>query len=463
MPLRSGLFAGLTALALLVAPTAAAEPVEPPAPPTAVQATGALVVTGEARVGSTLLVTGPGWSPADAETTYQWLRGGEPIADLDATDETYTATADDVGAALAVRATGTKEGLTPGGATSEPTAAVALGGLSAVQPPRIDGTARVSSTLSVTAPVWSEAGVATSYQWLRSGVPTTVRSRTYTLKAIDAGRSLSVRATGAKAGYASETADSTATAKVAKIPATVTVRGSSTRVGALRLSVTVAAPGDPAPSGSVSLKQGSKVLTSRLKLARGSASYSATGIKPGRYTYTVRYAGSSRIAADTGSVAVRIKAKTAASISLKPTTSVGKVRIGITVTAAGQPPLGGTAYVKEGSKTLKTTIKVVRGKATFSASAKPGRHTYLVGYRGTSQVRSGTRSVTVRVPAPAKLVAYPNCTALNKVHPHGVGRSNAKDKTSGAPPVTTFLRNTKLYELNTARDRDKDGVACEKR
>ena len=57
---------------------------------------------------------------------------------------------------------------------------------------------------------------------------------------------------------------------------------------------------------------------------------------------------------------------------------------------------------------------------------------------------------------------YANCTALNAVYPHGVGRSGAVDKTSGTP-VTTFYRNTSLYNLNTKSDRDKDGIACEKR
>jgi hypothetical protein len=62
--------------------------------------------------------------------------------------------------------------------------------------------------------------------------------------------------------------------------------------------------------------------------------------------------------------------------------------------------------------------------------------------------------------APAK--KYSNCTKLNKDYPHGVGKPGAKDKTSGTP-VTTFTRNKKVYKQNTARDRDKDGIACEKK
>ena len=56
---------------------------------------------------------------------------------------------------------------------------------------------------------------------------------------------------------------------------------------------------------------------------------------------------------------------------------------------------------------------------------------------------------------------FSNCTDLNRVYAHGVGKPGARDRTSGTP-VTTFLRNAALYAANTGSDRDKDGIACEK-
>jgi Excalibur calcium-binding domain len=60
---------------------------------------------------------------------------------------------------------------------------------------------------------------------------------------------------------------------------------------------------------------------------------------------------------------------------------------------------------------------------------------------------------------------YKNCTNLNKRYPHGVGKLDARDKTSG-DPVTNFKRSTRLYLVamsdNMRLDRDKDGIACEK-
>ena len=66
----------------------------------------------------------------------------------------------------------------------------------------------------------------------------------------------------------------------------------------------------------------------------------------------------------------------------------------------------------------------------------------------------------------AAAVSYKNCTSLQKTYPHGVGKATAKDKTTGKP-VTTFTHSTKKYKkairANGDLDRDKDGIACEKR
>jgi hypothetical protein len=75
-------------------------------------------------------------------------------------------------------------------------------------------------------------------------------------------------------------------------------------------------------------------------------------------------------------------------------------------------------------------------------------------------------------PAPAATSAVPslwkNCTHVHAKYQHGVGRLRARDHTrSGSPGVTTFKRSTRLYNLattyNSDLDRDRDGVACEKR
>ena len=72
-----------------------------------------------------------------------------------------------------------------------------------------------------------------------------------------------------------------------------------------------------------------------------------------------------------------------------------------------------------------------------------------------------TSVIAAAAPAARK---FANCAALNRVYPHGVGKSGATDKVKGkTKPVTNFTRNNAIYAANTKSDADKDGVACEKR
>ena len=57
---------------------------------------------------------------------------------------------------------------------------------------------------------------------------------------------------------------------------------------------------------------------------------------------------------------------------------------------------------------------------------------------------------------------FANCTDMNRTYPHGVGLAGASDSTPGNP-VTTFKVSERIYQLNSGRDRDDDGIACEKR
>ena len=75
----------------------------------------------------------------------------------------------------------------------------------------------------------------------------------------------------------------------------------------------------------------------------------------------------------------------------------------------------------------------------------------------------GSVAVTA-TPAEAAAKKYKNCTALNKKYKHGVAKKGAKDKVRGkSKPVTNFKVSTAVYRANKKLDRDKDGVACEKR
>jgi len=80
--------------------------------------------------------------------------------------------------------------------------------------------------------------------------------------------------------------------------------------------------------------------------------------------------------------------------------------------------------------------------------------------------------LSLSTPADAAARHFATCAALNRVYPHGVGLSGARDHTSGTP-VTSFKRSGPLYLANNGPrnratgeydlDRDNDHIACEKR
>jgi hypothetical protein len=65
--------------------------------------------------------------------------------------------------------------------------------------------------------------------------------------------------------------------------------------------------------------------------------------------------------------------------------------------------------------------------------------------------------------AVTKVPVYKNCTAMHAKYKHGVARKGAHDKVTSGKPVTTFYVSTTIYNANKKLDRDRDGVACEKR
>jgi hypothetical protein len=56
---------------------------------------------------------------------------------------------------------------------------------------------------------------------------------------------------------------------------------------------------------------------------------------------------------------------------------------------------------------------------------------------------------------------FSNCTELNKVYPGGVAAAKSV-KNQGGKTKKTPTVNAKVYAENSGKDRDKDGIACEK-
>ena len=85
-----------------------------------------------------------------------------------------------------------------------------------------------------------------------------------------------------------------------------------------------------------------------------------------------------------------------------------------------------------------------------------------------SAVAAGALVLTAGAMTPAQAHVtgiHDNCTNFNDRFPHGVGKRNAHDRTSGTP-VRNFKRSNRIYTRamnhNSDLDRDNDRIACEK-
>lgn len=56
---------------------------------------------------------------------------------------------------------------------------------------------------------------------------------------------------------------------------------------------------------------------------------------------------------------------------------------------------------------------------------------------------------------------FSNCAALNRVYPGGVASSNSSKNKGGATKYSPSV-SAKVYKENKAKDRDHDGIACER-
>lgn len=151
-----------------VATSPATTPIGPPDPPAA---TGAPIISGTARDGSTLSSTTGTWSGA-APITYarRWQRCdalGQGCLDTPVTNATYLAGPQDIGRTVRVVVTASN----PDGsstATSDPSPVVETNPPSSTAPPSVTGATRVGQTLSATNGTWGGTQpLGFSRQWQR--------------------------------------------------------------------------------------------------------------------------------------------------------------------------------------------------------------------------------------------------------------------------------------------------------
>lgn len=172
-------------------------------------------LSGSSTVGGTVKAELGVWSPVPGAYRYQWTANGTPIPG--ATYKEYTIMPAQLGMRLAISVTATLSGLVDKTVTSTPTNPVRPGTLKGPVP-TISGTPKQGITLTANPGSWSPTGVALSYQWLVAGaVVPGATTQKFAPRAVDAGKTVTVRVTGSKTGYTSSTQVSAPTSAVAPI------------------------------------------------------------------------------------------------------------------------------------------------------------------------------------------------------------------------------------------------------
>ncbi len=163
-------------------------------------------ISGTAQVSQVLSVVPGTYNPADVSEEYQWLADGAPITG--ATGDTLTLSSAEQGKRIAVKVTASKAGYNSHEHTTAqvgPVTGAPVPGLVVVSRPQVTGNAKVGQSVRVTPGSYSPAAVE-SYQWNLEGQAIAgATASTYTVRAADAGKRLSVTVKAVAAGNLSAT------------------------------------------------------------------------------------------------------------------------------------------------------------------------------------------------------------------------------------------------------------------
>ncbi len=158
------------------------------------------LVRGPRSVGETLKAQTATWGKGQVKLTYQWYRGKSVIKG--ATAATYKVGTADIGYNLSVRVSGWQSGYDKVTKSSAQTAKIPRPKL-ATPSPKITGTVKAGSKLTVDTTGWGPVKLTYAYQWYRGLTKIKgATKKTYTLAKADFGHTLTVLVHAEAKGYA---------------------------------------------------------------------------------------------------------------------------------------------------------------------------------------------------------------------------------------------------------------------
>ncbi|HET7734401.1 MAG TPA: CHAP domain-containing protein [Nocardioidaceae bacterium] len=338
------------------------------------------VVSGEAKVGSTLTATPGSWSKPDVLLTYEWLADG--VALDGATLSTYSPVRSDLGKALTVRVTASKLGFASTTATSLPTAAVSLGLLRADTSPAVTGEPVVDKTLEVAPVTWSPEPARVKYAWWADGVriDEAVGSMTLDLAPELVDKNITVTATARRPGF--EPLRLTTAVPTPVAPGTLTTTP-STLTGTPRLGETLKVKlGTAAPTATKTVTW----LRSGVPIeGAGGSTYTLTAADLGQRIspqVTHERPGYTTVV-DPTSATELVRSVTTMKLEVVPGGKRGRAKVAASFAAPGVAPVTGTAYIRSGG-TLLAEVALVDGVARKTVRGlDAGKHRIKVVYKGS--------------------------------------------------------------------------------
>jgi hypothetical protein len=385
------------------------------------------------------------WDLHGAATVCDWYIDGVKKA----TNSTcrYLVPTSAAGKHLRVRVTATPAGGSPTVYVSESTLILKYYAPLGLVLGTISGPHDVGKVLTVTPTTYHPAPTSYTYQWLRDDTEISgATGKTYTVRTGDAGHKIAVAMTAHRSGYAAATDVSMPVA----IHRLFTAKPAPTISGTTAVGFTLMAERgtwSPTPSGLTYQwyrdgKAISGATKSTYKAATADGGHSITvKVTATRSGYTTSYRTSAAAAvlkrltsAPTPTINGTAKVKNTL------TAHVGTWGPG-TVTKSYQWYRNGTPIPGATKSTYAVALTDAYASITFRVTAKKSGYLTV------------TRTSKATVPTGIK---YSNCAALATDYPGGVASNST---VPGIGPDTYV--SAKLYALNSSRDGDNDGWACE--
>ncbi|HEX3121610.1 MAG TPA: Ig-like domain-containing protein, partial [Candidatus Acidoferrum sp.] len=207
---------------------------------------------------------------------------------------------------------------------------------------------------------------------------------------------------------------------------TVTATPNPSNLGqSVTFNVTVASvpTGGAAPTGQVTLTQGSTVLA-QLTLSNGLANFATSALPAGSSAITASYAGDSSYSASSGNVTAVVQSPTATALtsSSNPASQGQSVTFTATVTSSSGTPVGSVTFT-DGATVLASNVAVnSSGIATFSTSSlSTGTHSIGASFTGSTGWQNSTATTLTQT---INATSFPTSTTVTSTpNPSNFGTS----------------------------------------